>query len=298
MNTTAKDPTVPDGTLRDALFLHLPPVWLRGRECEPDVALRELYPSPTRNFRSLTLWALFDHPVTCVQLRVSGARQERHVWLGFQTTVFRMADAVKQQVALVLGLQSANIPLSDSIPGAESPEKPPPHGYLLQLPPDRRDLPQSDLSDLFNPTLCDFVESLSARGNRAVLDIRVRTTTVRPELAEAIDAFYASRDSMSRTVQSVDMPEEKLAADIDRLEQVHAVLDGFGAFEAELRLFTEQPVEPRELQWALQQLEESVQPRGRWSTDEHDAYSSTLNVFGLDALIGMQWATDDGALLS
>jgi len=281
------------GTLKDALFLHLPPVWLRGMAREPGAPLRDLHARSTPLFRALTLWALFDHPVTSIRLQVGGSRSERHMWLGFQTTVFRKADAVREQLALLNGLHGANLPRSEATLTTATPEKLPPHAYLLQVPADRRDAPRSDLSDLFNPTLCDFVESLSARGNRAVLDIRVRTTTTRPELAEAIDAFYASRDAMARTIESVDIPEARMAADVDRLEQVHAVIDGFGAFEAEVRLYTEQPIEPRELQWALQQMEETVQPRGRWSTDAPDAYSSTLNVFGLDCLIGMQWAEED-----
>ena len=105
------------------------------------------------------------------------------------------------------GLQSANLPRKTPQPGSESPEPLPPHGYLLQVPPDRRDAPRSDLGDLYNPTLCDLVESLSARGNRAVLDIRVRTSTARPVLAEAIDTWYASRDTMNRTIESIDIPE-------------------------------------------------------------------------------------------
>lgn len=293
MNTTMPQPTAPEGTLRDALFLRLPPVWLRGTKLDHGTPLRGMGPPSARQFRPLTLWALFDHPVTGVQLQVGAAPQDRHVWLGFQTTVFRVADASRAQLGLVRGLQSANLPKKTPKPGSESPEPLPPHGYLLQVPPDRRDAPRSDLGDLYNPTLCDLVESLSARGNRAVLDIRVRTSTAHPVLAEAIDAWYASRDTMNRTIESIDIPEERMAGDVDRLEQVQNLMDGLGAFEVEVRLFTEQPVEPRELQWALQQLEQTVQPRGRWTTEARDTYSSTINVFALDNLIGMQWAEDN-----
>ena len=44
-----------------------------------------------------------------------------------------------------------------------------------------------------------------------------------------------------------------------------------------------------ELQWVLQQMEETVRTRGCWSTDAPDAHSATLNPWGLNAMVAMMW---------
>ena len=292
------------GTLRDALFLHLKPVWLRGAERAADTPLRSLELPRGGSFRPLTLWALFDHPVTFVRLRLGAARGDRHAWLGFQTTVTRESDARRCQQELRAVLQDA-VPtaMSTAMSTAKSTDKAPdaprplpPHRYVLQLPPDRRDTPQGNLHEVMSPVLCNFMEALSARGNRAVLDFQVRTTTAMPELAEALDMSEGVSDRLRRTMDRPEIIREDMDDDVDRQERANELIDQMGAFEIAIRLCTEQPIEPSELKWVLQQLEETVQPRGCWSTDTARAHSATLNAWGLNALVAMQWAKEPSEL--
>ncbi len=283
-------PDTVQGTLRDALFLHLEPVWLRGAERDADTPIRDLELPHGGQYRPLTLWALFDHPVTFVRLRLGAARGDRHAWLGFQTTVTRESDARRSQEALRTVLQDAHPAPKSNDKAPDAPRPLPPHRYVLQLPPDRRDTPQGNLHEVMNPVLSDFMEALSARGNRAVLDFQVRTTTAPPELAEALDMSEGVSDRLHRTMARREITPEDMDDDVNRQERANELIDQMGAFEVAIRLCTEQPIEPSELKWVLQQLEETVQPRGCWSTDTARAHSATVNPWGLYALIAMQWA--------
>ena len=178
------------GTLRDALFMHLAPVWLAGDARHKDIPLRNATPHAVDHLRPLMLWALFDHPVTFVRLRLGAAGNDRYTWLGFQTTVTREVDADRSLQATKTALRDAesNHPADARLPDAPPPL--PPHRYVLELPPNRKHQPQGNLTEVLPPVLCDFMEALNARGNRTVLDLQLRTTTVRPALAEALDVRF------------------------------------------------------------------------------------------------------------
>lgn len=270
----------------EALSLELSPLWLQSIERHQAISVRDLSPSHEHRLRPLTLWALFDQPVSCVQLRIGAGHDDRHNWLGFRTTVVREVDVSKALEGLRSGLQDAHLLRQTAGDLDARPDALPQHGHWLSTAEATQ---QGELSSLLHSSLCDLAESLSARGNRAVLDIGIRLDGARAELADALETFYECERQLARAMSSPKLTEARVQQHLQRRERIREVVGGLGRFNVEVCLFTDQPIDPRELQWSLRLMEGRVVPRGRWHM-QPPPDPRFVDVFVLDQLIGMLWA--------
>lgn len=271
----------------EVLSMELSPLWLQSIERHQAISVRDLSPSHEHRLRPLTLWALFDQPISCVQLRIGAGHDDRHNWLGFRTTVVREVDASKALRDLRAGLQDAHLLRQTAGDIDARPSDLPLHGHWLSTHSEGEQ--QGELSDLLHPALCDLAQSLSARGNRAVLDIGIRLNGARVELADALEAFYESECQIARALGSPNLTQARMQQHVQRRARIRTLVGGLGRFTAKVCLFTDQPVDPRELQWSLRQMEGRTRPQSHWAMSP-PAKARIVDVFVLDQIIGMLWA--------
>ncbi len=282
----------PPGASGGAPSSRTPRVWAWGNPRDPSVPLRDFRGPPPRRVHPLTRWLLFDQPVRGLRLCVAGAPGDRSVWLTVDPdpTDARATEDVWE--TLSQGLSAVRWLSDRSRAGRRPPPNPlPAHRAWLHRPRAAAEAPARAYAELVPAALCDLVEGLTRRDNRAVVTVTVDLSARRLQLAEALEHVEAaeakarvrrpppSRSAASRT-GTVDDP----------LPASRRLLALAGRFGATVALHTERAVDPLELRWTLRQLEGRVHPIGSWSPAPPPP--CPLDALALDSVVRMLWADE------
>ncbi len=259
------------------------PLWLRGAERAKDKPLRDLQPPRKMGLRPFTLWALLDHPISTVSYRIEAGTTSRHSWLGLHQLVARPADRAPAEAALVQALLAGGPTHGASFGRDLQPPSLPEHPHYCLAKPISKHA-RCDIDLLVSRSLCCFAEALVAQGQRAVLEVQVSLTRIRPGFGDALEAFFHVQLQQPRPSLAKSPKANK--SYIQTKRRLHEIIRDMGEITATLAIYTDTPIPPRDLQWVLRQQEQTMDPIGSW-TEDPAAAQNHVDVFFLDDVMGM-----------